>query len=67
MGISEAQDYLTATVMGPIRPNVRLCGDVLEGLGIRSLVKSSRKAVGLLADLVEQTIRPAPGKAPEDG
>ena len=67
VGISEAQDYLTATVMGPIRPNVRLCGDVLEGLGIRSLVKSSRKAVGLLADLVEQTIRPAPGKAPEDG
>ncbi|MBW3089923.1 cobyric acid synthase [Bifidobacterium miconisargentati] len=58
VGIAEAEDYLTATVLGPIRPNVGLCGDVLEGLGIRSVVKGSRKAVTMLADAVEQAIRP---------
>ena len=57
MGIGEAQDYLTATVLGPVKPSVNLCGDVLESLGIRSVTKGSRKAVSLLADLVEQAIR----------
>ena len=30
VGIGEAQDYLTATVLGPVKPSVNLCGDVLE-------------------------------------
>lgn len=66
VGIGEAQDYLTATVLGPVKPSVNLCGDVLEGLGIRSVTKGSRKAVSLLADLVEQAIRPVSGASCKD-
>ena len=66
MGIGEAQDYLTATVLGPVKPSVNLCGDVLEGLGIRSVTNGSRKAVSLLADLVEQAIRPVSGASRKD-
>ena len=58
VGVPEAEDYLTATVLGPVRPFAGLCGDVLEGLGIRSIPKGSRKAINLLADAIEQTIRP---------
>jgi hypothetical protein len=58
VNVGEAQDYLTSTVFGPIKPNAGLCGNVLEGLGIHSVVKGSRKTIGLLADLVERTIRP---------
>lgn len=47
-------------------PRVNLCGDVLEGLGIRSVTKGSRKAVSLLADLVEQAIRPVSGASCKD-
>ena len=57
---------LTATVLGPVKPSVNLCGDVLEGLGIRSVTKGSRKAVSLLADLVEQAIRPVSGASCKD-
>mgnify|MGYP000786203500 FL=1 len=66
VGIGEAQDYLTATVLGPVKPSVNLCGDVLEGLGIRSVTKGSRKAMNLLADLVEQAIRPVSGASHKD-
>lgn len=66
VGIGEAQDYLTAAVLGPVKPSVNLCGDVLEGLGIRSVTKGSRKAVSLLADLVEQAIRPVSGASCKD-
>ena len=66
VGIGEAQDYLTATVLGPVKPSVNLCGDVLEGLGIRSVTKGSRKAMNLLADLVEQAIHPVSGTSHKD-
>ena len=66
VGIGEAQDYLTATVLGPVKPSVNLCGDVLEGLGIRSVTKGSRKAMNLLANLVEQAIRSVSGTSHKD-
>ncbi|NMM93337.1 cobyric acid synthase [Bifidobacterium sp. DSM 109957] len=54
--IAEAQDYLTTSLFGPIKPSVGLCGDVLEGLGIRSIAKGSRKTIAMLADLVDTTL-----------
>ena len=44
-------------MVGPIRLTSSLCGDVLEGLGIRSVPKGSRKATEALADAVERDIR----------
>ena len=44
-------------MVGPIRLTSGLCGDVLEGLGIRSVPKGSRKAIEALADAVERDIR----------
>ena len=44
-------------MVGPIRLTSSLCGDVLEGLGIRSVPKGSRKAIEALADAVERDIR----------
>ncbi|WP_240951065.1 cobyric acid synthase [Bifidobacterium olomucense] len=58
VGIGEAEDYLAAAVLGPVRPSVTLCGDVLEGLGIRTVPKGSRKTVDALADLVERAVHP---------
>lgn len=55
--VAEAEDYLSAAVVGPIRLTSSLCGDVLEGLGIRSVPKRSRKAIEALADAVERDIR----------
>ncbi|KAB7788859.1 CobQ/CobB/MinD/ParA nucleotide binding domain-containing protein [Bifidobacterium cebidarum] len=56
VSMEEAEGYLLANILGPIRPNTSLCGDVLEGLGIQSVPKINRKAIESLADLVEQTI-----------
>lgn len=55
--VAEAEDYLSADVSGPIRPTARLCGDLLEGLGLRSVPKGSRKTIDSLADAVEKAIR----------
>ena len=57
MDVAEAEDYLSAAVVGPIRLTSGFCGDVLEGLGIRSVPKGSRKATEALADAVERDIR----------
>lgn len=56
VSMAEAETYLTSEIVGPIRSNANLCGDLLDGLGIRTVPKCNRKAVNLLADLVERTI-----------
>nr|WP_240541048.1 cobalamin biosynthesis protein CobQ [Bifidobacterium colobi] len=56
VSIAEAEAYLACEMLGPLKPNTSLCGDVLEGLGIRTVPKNCRKAMTLLADAVEHTI-----------
>lgn len=56
VSIVEACDYLAARVAGPIKSNVTLCGDVLEGLGIRTIARSSRATINRLADHVESMV-----------
>ena len=58
VSLIEVQDYLSATVLGPIRLSSNLCGDVLDGLGVRSITRGSRKTIGLLADHVERMVHP---------
>ncbi|QSY58786.1 P-loop NTPase [Bifidobacterium saguini] len=59
VSMAEAETYLTSEIVGPIKPSAHLCGDVLEGLGIRAVPKCNRRAVNRLADIVEQSIRKA--------
>ncbi|MBT1163183.1 cobalamin biosynthesis protein CobQ [Bifidobacterium felsineum] len=56
VSMEEAEGYMLAEILGPIKPNTSLCGDVLEGLGIQAVPKNNRKSIERLADLVERTI-----------
>lgn len=56
VSIDEAESYLVSPVMGPIYANTSLCGDVLDGLGIRAVPKNCRKAISSLADAVERAL-----------
>ncbi|WP_239457427.1 P-loop NTPase [Bifidobacterium pullorum] len=45
VALAEAADYLGITVLGPIKADARLCGGILEGLGIESIPRRNRKTV----------------------
>ncbi|WP_236691727.1 hypothetical protein [Bifidobacterium aesculapii] len=66
MALTEAIAYLGEDVIGPLRVTPSLCADMLEGLGIRSVPKHNRRAVGALADEIRATggRRPAAGEEP---
>lgn len=50
---SEAEEYLGRSVSMGIRHDRHLHGDMLEGLGIRTMMRHNRRAVRHLADLIE--------------
>ena len=49
----EASEYLHEELAGVVAPDRGLHGDVLEGLGIRAIGKSSRKAVDAVVGAIE--------------
>lgn len=49
----EASEYLHEELAGVVAPDRGLHGDVLEGLGIRAIGKSSRKAVDAVVGTIE--------------
>lgn len=51
--VSEASEYLHEELAGVVAPDRGLHGDVLEGLGIRAIGKSSRKAVDAVVGAIE--------------
>lgn len=54
--VREAEDYLGLPISGPVRASRKLCGDVLNGLGIDSLGKANRAVIEAVADWVETRI-----------
>ena len=48
-----ASEYLHEELAGVVAPDRGLHGDVLEGLGIRAIGKSSRKAVDAVVGAIE--------------
>lgn len=55
--VEEASSYLGRPMVGMVRMNRRLQRDVLAGLGIQGIVKTSRFVVDALADRIEQQPR----------
>lgn len=56
LDVDEASEYLGHHVIGPVRHHGKLQYEVLEGLGITSVVKSSRSAVDSVVDNVERLL-----------
>lgn len=52
--MEEARSYLGRDVMGAIGTDAKLCGDILEGLGIRRVHKKNARVIGALANIVEK-------------
>ena len=55
----EARKYLQMAhmeceLMGPVRSDARLCGDILEGLGIRRVHRRNARVLGDVAEMVER-------------
>lgn len=61
--LAEAGEYLKSSLIGPIANDAGLCSDVLEGLGIRSIGKASKRVIDQLADLVQQRLQPPTRRA----
>lgn len=54
VSVQEAREYLDREVIGPIRGDGRLCGDVLEGLGIRGVPRRNQQVLEELTTIVER-------------
>lgn len=54
VSMEEARSYLGRDVMGAIGTDAKLCGDILEGLGIRRVHKKNARVIGALANIVEK-------------
>lgn len=52
--VREAKTYLGRDVIGPIRNDPKMCGDVLEGLGVRTLPKRNAAPLDVLTREVER-------------
>lgn len=49
----EATSYLGRDVLGTLRTDVHLCGDVLEGLGVRTVPRRNRAVINELTSVAE--------------
>lgn len=54
LDVKEAKSYLGKDVIGPIRNDAKLCGDILEGLGVRAVPKRNALVIDRLAQQVER-------------
>ena len=59
VSLEEARKYLQmehmeCELMGPVRSDARLCGDILEGLGIRRVHRRNARVLGDVAEMVER-------------
>ena len=59
VSLEEARKYLQmehmeCELMGPVRSDARLCGDILEGLGIRRVHRRNARVLGGVAEMVER-------------
>lgn len=52
--VSDAKSYLGKDIIGTIRNDAKLCGDILEGLGIRAVPKRNALVIDRLAQQVER-------------
>ena len=47
-------EHMECELMGPVRSDARLCGDILEGLGIRRVHRRNARVLGDVAEMVER-------------
>ena len=54
--IEEAENYLDRGLEAVVRPDARLCGELLDGLGLRRPNRQTAKALAILADGVQEAL-----------
>ncbi|WP_226805750.1 cobyric acid synthase [Bifidobacterium eulemuris] len=56
VGLDEAEDYLSRPFVGGITHTPKLCGEMLDGLGIRRIPRNARGTLNRLADRIEDLL-----------
>ena len=54
--IEEAAEYLDCDITAVIKPDAKLCSELLEGLGLRKPNRTNAKAIATLADLIQEAL-----------
>lgn len=54
--IEEAAEYLDCDITAVIKPDAKLCSELLEGLGLRKPNRTNAKAIATLADLIQEEL-----------
>ena len=54
--IEEAAEYLDCDITAVIKPDAKLCSELLEGLGLRTPNRTNAKAIATLADLIQEAL-----------
>ena len=57
VAMAEATVYLEDTLLGPIKTDAKLCGDMLEGMGIQAIPRCNRNAINAIADALLSHIK----------
>ena len=52
----EAAEYLDCDITAVIKPDAKLCSELLEGLGLRKPNRTNAKAIATLADLIQEAL-----------
>lgn len=54
--IEEAAEYLDCDITAVIKPDAKLCSELLEGLGLRKPNRTNAKAIATLVDLIQEAL-----------
>lgn len=54
--LDEAEEYLGCEISAIVKPDAKLCSELLEGLGLRKPNRATAKAIAVLADRVQELI-----------